>query len=256
MRRLRTADLEAILSFLEEAQTVDGPARFTTELLDLLTEIVGCVNATFSEVDHRGRTVPRFVRCSVDDWDGTDDDEWWESPRTVALNRYRLSERTGSEIVLSDFFSREQRASAEFNPNVLGGVTDEIQIDLDPARTWFAGLNVATDGNFGEREWEIMRRLHPHLIGLYRSAELRRRLETSAFDSDTAGQLTRREREFMLCVADGLSNTEIANPLVVAQGTVHKHLENIYKKLGVPSRTAALAKLTVAGRPRASAIAR
>jgi DNA-binding CsgD family transcriptional regulator len=256
MRRLRTADLEAILTFLEEAQTVDGPAPFTTELLDLLTEIVGCVNATFTEVDHRGRTVHRFVLSSVDDWDGTDDDEWWESPRTLALNRYRLGEGTGSEIVLSDFFSREQRATAEFNPNAYDGVTDEIQLDLDPARTWFAGLNVATDGDFGDRELEIMRRLHPHLIGLYRSAELRRRLETAAFDADTADQLTRREREVMLCVADGLSNTEIANTLVVAQGTVRKHLENIYKKLGVPSRTAALARLTVAGRPRESAIAR
>lgn len=256
MRQLRTADLEAILSFLEEAQAVDGPAPFTTELLDLLAEIVGCRYATFNEVDHLGRETLRFVPCSAEAGDVTEDDEWWNSPRTVALRRYRFSDGASREIVLSDFFTRDQRTSAEFNPNFNEGVSDEIQIDLDPMRTWFAVLNVATDGDFGDREREIMRRLHPHLIGLYRSAELRRRLEMTAFDSDTADQLTRREREVMLCVADGLSNTEIANTLVVAQGTVHKHLENIYKKLGVPSRTAALAKLTVAGRPRASAIAR
>jgi ATP/maltotriose-dependent transcriptional regulator MalT len=49
----------------------------------------------------------------------------------------------------------------------------------------------------------------------------------------------------MLRVADGLSNAEIASALVVERSTVRKHLENVYEKLGVRSRTAALAKLRV-----------
>jgi DNA-binding CsgD family transcriptional regulator len=247
MRRLRTADLEAILAFLAEAQTVDEPAPFTTELLDLLAEIVGCRYATFTEVEHRRRKTQRVVMCSADPWNGEDEEGWWDSPRTMALNRYRFGECTGSEIVLSDFFTRDQRTSFEFNPNYHERISDEIQINLDPARTWFAGLNVADDRDFGDREREIMRRLHPHLIGLYRSAELRRRLESeTAFDPEATDRLTRREREVMLCVADGLSNTEIANHLVVAGGTVRKHLENVYDKLGVQSRTAALARLRAA----------
>ena len=40
-----------------------------------------------------------------------------------------------------------------------------------------------------------------------------------------------------------LSDAEIASVLVVARSTVRKHLENIYEKLGVQSRTAALARL-------------
>lgn len=47
----------------------------------------------------------------------------------------------------------------------------------------------------------------------------------------------------MRCVADGLSNEEIAKVLVVEGSTVRKHLEHVYDKLGVRSRTAALAKL-------------
>lgn len=47
----------------------------------------------------------------------------------------------------------------------------------------------------------------------------------------------------MRCVADGLSNEEIAKVLVVERSTVRKHLEHVYDKLGVRSRTAALAKL-------------
>ena len=63
----------------------------------------------------------------------------------MTLNRYRLGDGAKPLIVLSDFFSRGQRTSVDFNPNFELGVSDEIQIDLDPTRTWFAGLNVARD---------------------------------------------------------------------------------------------------------------
>ena len=45
---------------------------------------------------------------------------------------------------------------------------------------------------------------------------------------------------------DGLSNSEIARRLWIELPTVRKHLEHIYQKLGVSSRTAAVAKLRLA----------
>lgn len=54
--------------------------------------------------------------------------------------------------------------------------------------------------------------------------------------------LTRREIEVLRLLAGGLTNQEIAQELVVATGTVKKHLDNIYNKLEVHSRTQALAK--------------
>lgn len=61
--------------------------------------------------------------------------------------------------------------------------------------------------------------------------------------SPRAGKLTAREREVMRCVEDGLSNVEIARRLWIQPATVRKHLENVFAKLGVRSRTAALSKL-------------
>jgi LuxR family transcriptional regulator, maltose regulon positive regulatory protein len=54
--------------------------------------------------------------------------------------------------------------------------------------------------------------------------------------------LTPRELEVLRLVAAGLSDRQIAEQLVVAQGTVKRHLNNLYGKLGAGSRTQALAR--------------
>ena len=60
--------------------------------------------------------------------------------------------------------------------------------------------------------------------------------------------LTRREHEVVLLVAEGLTNAEIARTLWIAPGTVRRHLENVFAKLGVHTRTAAVARVRDAER--------
>ena len=54
--------------------------------------------------------------------------------------------------------------------------------------------------------------------------------------------LTDRQLQVLRLVARGLSNREIAETLVVTLGTVKKHLNNVFQKLGVQSRTQAVAR--------------
>ena len=53
-------------------------------------------------------------------------------------------------------------------------------------------------------------------------------------------QLTRREREILWALADGLSDKEVAERLGVSIGTVGNHFVKIFRKLGLHSRLQAL----------------
>jgi DNA-binding NarL/FixJ family response regulator len=66
-------------------------------------------------------------------------------------------------------------------------------------------------------------------------------------DDIPLSELTAREREVLSLVADGLTNHEIAERLVVSPHTVHRHVTNLLRKLGLNSRTAAAAHAVRAG---------
>ncbi|MDK1475246.1 response regulator transcription factor [Streptomyces sp. 549] len=59
--------------------------------------------------------------------------------------------------------------------------------------------------------------------------------------------LTRRETEVLGLVSEGLSNQGVARRLHLTEGTVKSHLARVYTKLGVTSRTAAVAAATELG---------
>jgi DNA-binding NarL/FixJ family response regulator len=56
--------------------------------------------------------------------------------------------------------------------------------------------------------------------------------------------LTEREREVLDLLAQGLTNKEIAEKLVITTNTVKRHLKAIFEKLNVHTRSAATAKVT------------
>jgi DNA-binding CsgD family transcriptional regulator len=85
--------------------------------------------------------------------------------------------------------------------------------------------------DFSERDRALLALLRPHLHQAYLDAERRRQ--------DT-GRLTPRQRELLGLVATGHTNAQIGRRLGLSEGTVRKHLENIYSRLQVSSRTAAV----------------
>ncbi|MGH1562230.1 alpha/beta fold hydrolase [Mumia sp. DW29H23] len=62
--------------------------------------------------------------------------------------------------------------------------------------------------------------------------------------------VTRREREILELVSAGLTDTEIAERLVISVHTVHRHIANARTKLGVRSRAAAAVTMAQVKQPR------
>jgi DNA-binding CsgD family transcriptional regulator/tetratricopeptide (TPR) repeat protein len=94
------------------------------------------------------------------------------------------------------------------------GDEDAFALELDAARSTFEELGAAPDVAWVD--------------------SLTGRAETGASHG-----LTPRELEVLRLVATGKSNREIASALVISEHTVARHVQNIFTKLGVPSRTAA-----------------
>jgi ATP/maltotriose-dependent transcriptional regulator MalT len=59
--------------------------------------------------------------------------------------------------------------------------------------------------------------------------------------------LTQREKEVLRLVAEGVTNNEIAERLIIGEATVKRHMDNVFAKLGVSSRTAAATAVVRSG---------
>jgi DNA-binding CsgD family transcriptional regulator len=84
---------------------------------------------------------------------------------------------------------------------------------------------------FSERDRSLLTLLRPHLQEAFLDAERRR---------NPVPDLTPRHWDLLHLLAAGRTNTQIARQLGLAEGTVRTHLENIYSRLEVSNRTAAI----------------
>ena len=128
------------------------------------------------------------------------------------------------------------------------GTVDSLRIYLPapPGHARFFFFDKSRRG-FSTRSREMLSLLRPHLVAARAHREPR-----AAQLSGPTGVLTAREDAIMRLVARGQSNAGIASTLWISEHTVRKHLENVYAKLGVHSRTEAAAVLRGEARQGAS----
>ncbi|HEX2320586.1 MAG TPA: response regulator transcription factor [Streptosporangiaceae bacterium] len=154
-------------------------------------------------------------------------------------------ERTGdlrSVTTISDFYSaRQWHSTGHYGENVgPAGLEHKVQVCLPPSplqRERGPGRSVqlaiwrGRGTDFSGRDRMLLELLRPHLYEAYVEAE-RRRAGTP--------RLTPRQCDLLRLVAAGYTNRQVGSRLGISQGTVRKHLENIYERLGVSNRIAAV----------------
>jgi DNA-binding CsgD family transcriptional regulator len=101
-----------------------------------------------------------------------------------------------------------------------------------PGKTLRVSMSRGPGRDFDERDRTLLWLLRPHLYTLYRDRHP---------IGPTQAQLTHRQHELLGLVAAGHTNAQIGRQLGVSEATVRKHLENIFDRLQVTSRTAAVA---------------
>ena len=239
MEALRSREVAQLVAFVHDAADIDSRLPFPPELVARLRELVPTADiATYCEVDPDRHRVIYDADQSACVRDPDVGERYWELRHEHAVGEYFA--RTGDfrPRRMSDLLPARVWRSRELYQLVFRPYQYELDVRLASSRSGHTRtfLFVAQKRDFDERDRLVLELLRPHLARIVdRSA--RRAQPTLDL------RLTPRECEILEWVERGKTNAEIAQSLWLSPGTVRKHLETAYDKLGVRSRTAAVARL-------------
>jgi DNA-binding CsgD family transcriptional regulator len=238
---LRERDLRALTAVIEDGVRDDPGPALPWAVLHRLHQLIPADAVLFEEADLRNRqpVVDQAVLDGGVQWfdvsEGAVPPEVWAAH--AAFLPYTYSARTGDVAAVrwSDFYTQTELKNQPFYDLIHQDTTTRCAINVPlpapPGRARKVGL-FRTHRDFSERDRLALQLLRPHLHEVYLDAERRRY---------GVPHLTRREREILQLVSQGYSNAEIAGTLFVAVATVRKHLENIFNRTGIRTRSAAAA---------------
>lgn len=215
---------------------VSAPPRgLPATVLERLLHVVPADNISYLEMDVAGRQVTFGQECGVRT-EFCDERSFWQHYWTSPACYPDKTGDRSSVTMVSDFLSDRQLHSSGVYADHFGpcGVEHAMMVCL-PATGGLSRrilLNRGRGPDFTDRDRTVLALLRPHL------AELVHRLERQRRD---AVDLTPRQRQLLELIAAGHSNSQVARELVLSPHTVRKHLENIFSRLGVTNRMAAVA---------------
>jgi len=236
-------DLRTMLR-LVSAPGDDNPTEpMSRSVLSGLKELIACDSIVVTQLDTlRREALFSQIFPTGDDGTSSQDMEleqlFWKHYWTSAACCYPdISEDLVTVTMASDFYSdRQLRASPMyvdyFRPY---GEEREMMVCLPSERFRVVRLLFwrGPGPDFSERDRGLLTLLRPHLHAAF---QRRQRPSTDAVP------LTPRQLELLQLVAVGCTNHQIARRLSITEATVRKHLEHVFERLHVTSRTAAVTR--------------
>jgi DNA-binding CsgD family transcriptional regulator len=240
---LRERDLRALTAVVEDGLRDDPGDAMPWAVLDRLLHVIPADKVQVDDRDQQGEQTlfsqiaeDRGARVLYQDYREADGGRFWRLRHEFLPCSYPA--RTGdlvSTIKWSDFYTQAELRGAPFYAEYFppGEIRYAMLVPLpSPAgRSRYVWLARARR-DFTERDRLVLAVLRPHLREVFLDAERRRR---------GVPRLSRRELEVLQLAAQGYSNADIARMLFISVATVRKHMEHVFDRTGVRTRSAAAA---------------
>jgi DNA-binding CsgD family transcriptional regulator len=233
-------DLHTLLRIVGAPDLGDDGDGLPWSTMDGLKRLIPCETVAFNGIDlverrHHFEQDTTFDRPETPEEEAPFWEHYWDSHCS-----YR--ERTGdlrSVMKVTDFYTLHEFRQTPIYLEYFRHCGQENEMVLCiPAGThrqlkllFFRGR---LDCDFTERDRALLVLLRPHIHAAHLKVLRRRR---------GIPELTKRQWELLQLVDAGLGNTQIARRLNISEHTVRKHLENVFDRLQVSSRTEALARV-------------
>jgi DNA-binding CsgD family transcriptional regulator len=231
-------DLRTMLRLVSDPGDEDPTEPLPWSLLTGLKQLIPCDTAQILQLDSQSREalVDQEVSDSPFELESPNStpvlwEHYWSSPQCCYPD---VSGDLVTVTTTSDFYTDRQLHASPMYIEYLRPLDGERQMTLclpsRPGRVLRLLFSRGPGSDFSDRDRGLLTLLRPHLDAIYQS---RRR-------SRQPTRLTPRQRELLRLVALGYTNHQIARRLSVTEATVRKHLEHIFERLQVTSRTAAV----------------
>jgi DNA-binding CsgD family transcriptional regulator len=233
---ISTADLRHLLQVVDPGRPGEPGDELPRSLLSDLADLVPCDEITFFRMNaqQHSLTTQTLGRLPEDPPDVVELAWAAFSAGEVRSDRSGVGQQ-GSRDPTGPLSRRYQAAFLDFvGAREYTELTAYLPVE---GSDWCDVSWIRLSGTgFSERNVMLTALLRPHLVSL-------RHLHRQS--RSTVPGLTPRQHEVLRLVAAGQSNTQIARSLFVSEATVRKHLENVYERLQVSDRTAAVARLSL-----------
>ena len=240
--------LQRAVALVDSLAELDDPAGFADIVLPGLATLVGCDVLTYNEIGAtRGQT--RYADYPAGALDPATQPVFAAFVHEHPLvNHYRAT-GSGEPVKISDFLSQRRFHRLGLYAEFFRRIPVEHQIAVSMPCPGQGVIGVALNRacrDFSDEDRALLSVLQAPLSAALLRARRRQQGGHALTVIDRSGRadLTEREIQILRLVADGRTNASIARALEASPRTIAKHLEHVYRKLGVSSRAAAVSHMT------------
>ncbi|MGH8890141.1 MAG: helix-turn-helix domain-containing protein [Acidothermaceae bacterium] len=230
-------DVRGLIDVITASHDDPVPVGLPQSAFNCLAKLISCDQISLFELDSRHQTIAWAQSLLPEDDDDEADKIFWSHYWDCRACSYPDYGDDRSVTTFADFYNETERCRIGMYSEYLSpyGVENDLMLVLPirPRESVRLEFFRGPGPDFTERDRAILFLLRPHLREIYAAQRADPQLPS----------LTERQLELVELVAQGRTNGQIARHLGISEGTVRKHLENIFERLGVNNRTAAVLRM-------------